>query len=136
MKLDMDCVRNILLFCENADTSTQPIGVEEISASCQGRWSDIDLKYCISKMTEGGLLETENFNKDQSLAQQKPFIFSITWNGHQFLENVRDEKRWKTTGKILSAVRNYSLEAISAVSKGVTEVAISHALAEYVKQGL
>lgn len=52
-------------------------------------------------------------------------VESMTYAGHELLENIRDDGRWKAVTTGLAAVRNYSLSAISSLAEGITAGAIS-----------
>ena len=54
----------------------------------------------------------------------------LTYSGHEFLERIRDEKRWGKVKGILNTVRDYSLSAISAIAEGVTSAAITSYLSQ------
>lgn len=125
MKLDMDCVRDILLACEDSNHTFSPITTEDITDIYGGKWDSQSIKYTVSKMSEGGLITATILNDGCPIDQQEVAIFSITWNGHQFLEQVRDDKRWSGVKTVLSAIRNYSLSAISSVAEGMTSAAIN-----------
>ncbi|MBC3938549.1 hypothetical protein D4A47_06415 [Anaerotruncus massiliensis (ex Liu et al. 2021)] len=49
----------------------------------------------------------------------------MTLSGHEFLESIRDDDRWKRIKSGLSAIRNFSLSAISSIAEGVTSAAIT-----------
>ena len=125
MRLCMDCVRDILIFCETADADLCPVMTNDIADAYGDKWDTLSIKYTISKMSEGGLVSAIILNDGQSLEAQEPAIFSITWDGHQFLEKIRDEAKWTGVKKALSAIRNYSISAISAVAEGMTASAIN-----------
>ena len=55
----------------------------------------------------------------------KIFVADLSPNGHEFLSKIRDNNQWSKVKTGLSAVRNYSLSAISSVAEGVTSAAIS-----------
>lgn len=52
-------------------------------------------------------------------------INHMTYSGHEFLEEIRDDKRWKRIKGALSEIRDYSLSAINSVAKGMTSAAIA-----------
>lgn len=49
----------------------------------------------------------------------------MTYDGHEFLNEIRDGKRWNKVKSITTAIRNYSLSAVSSIAEGVTNAAIS-----------
>lgn len=125
MKLDMDCVRDILLACEKSDPTFTPIMTEDITNVYGKKWDACCIKYTVAKMSEGGLIKATILNDECPIDQQEVAVFSITWNGHQFLEQIRDDNRWSGVKTALSSIRNYSLSAISSIAEGMTSAAIS-----------
>ena len=55
---------------------------------------------------------------------QRCHVSSLTYEGHELLESVRDEKHWSAIKTGMDAVRNYSLSALAAIAEGVTSAAI------------
>lgn len=52
-------------------------------------------------------------------------ICDLSPTGHELLGKIRDTNQWRSVKNGISAVRNYSLSAISSVAEGVTSAAIS-----------
>lgn len=136
MKLDAGCVRDVLLAVEEL----QRVFVnEDGDVEKEALWAD-DLYAALPGYNKGAVFYTL-YNLDQAgyidLSVQwingcvnMCAINHMTYEGHEFLEGIRDSKQWASVKKGLSAIRNYSLSAISSVAEGVTSAAISSYLAQ------
>jgi len=104
MRRDLDLVRAILIAIENSDHV--PLG-----------WVDIDVRghdpdtisYHLAIMNEGGLIEAKDLSSDDGY-EWKPV--RLTWAGHEFLANAKDEGIWSTTKKLAG-------EGLKSISFGV-----------------
>lgn len=124
MRLNMDCVRDILLVCEAAQLDSV-LDFNEISALTDNNWDATEIQYCCMRMYEGNLINVICRNDNHLYAPVIFAVLSLTWQGHQFLESIRDKKRWEKVKGILGGIRNYSLSAISSTAEGITSAAIN-----------
>lgn len=89
MKLNLDCIRAILLKLEEL-----PYGESYSSVNFGGlcsTYSQEDIDYSIKKLTEAHFIETDVSElSDESYT----YILDITYEGHQFLANIRDNTIW------------------------------------------
>lgn len=131
MRLDPDCVRDILLFIENMNTyvldedndvTLQGAFLEEISKNLP-QYPETQLYYTLDKLDEGGFINMTSQWGGNALASCH--VSSMTYAGHEFLESIRDSGRWNVVKGGLSAVKNYSLTAITAIAEGITSGAVS-----------
>ena len=117
MKLNIDCMRDILLTVEQAnyeETLTFNTLHERIP-----NYSKEDLHYCIVKLDEAGLLEV---NTVAVMRQHIPAIKSIhylTMRGHEFLENIKSDNVWNKTKNVAKNVGSFSINTIKDISVGV-----------------
>ena len=136
MKFDAECMRDILLFLEtesfvitNEHDRIQKVGttLQTISENLPQHPKEV-IFYTLSRLEEAGFLNmTSHWSSGGLYSRQVNYI---TYNGHQFIESIRDNNRWKKINGVLSAVRDYSLSAISAAAEGITSAAISAKLAQ------
>lgn len=121
MKLDMDCVRDILLEFEELPLACHTPCSFPSSIAQHGEDA---VCYTLAKLSEGKYI---NADVQRFPNGQYDFygIYDMTFSGHQFLAKIRDEQQWGAVKKGLSAVRNYSLSAISSISEGITAAAIN-----------
>ena len=107
MKRDMDFVRELMIAIErDPDYSGQgiylPDGPEELGLS--GRTYD-ELSYHLMLLIEAGFL-------DGGLGGRMPTIRRLTWNGHEFLEAVRDPSIWNRTKHGAEKAGNVGVEFV------------------------
>src|SRR6202035_1472820 len=93
MKRDLDLIRKLLVFFE-----AKPDDRAEDCPSVDG-YSPLEIKYHLLLMYEAGFLRCEV----ESTAAGRPirvFGFSLTWQGHEFLEASRNDTIWAKAKKI------------------------------------
>lgn len=91
MKLDKDLVREILLAIEASDTSPH----ETISLVIEP-WSRKEISYHVILLHEAGLIKAN----DVSFLADDFFVWEpqrLTYQGHEFLDTVRDGEVWRRT---------------------------------------
>jgi len=94
MKRDMDLVRELLLYSENATPGRNGW----IVVSIPGR-SQTETAYHLQLMTEAGLIQTQHVRTNSG---HYWYPTSITWSGHDFLETARNDTIWaKAKQKLL-----------------------------------
>ena len=120
MKLNHDCVRAVLLFLEENLDLTDSIGIDDIKLA---DFEKNDVIYSLLKLNEAGYISGK-FVKD-ILENISGFVTGITWEGHKFLDTVRDNKVWKNTKTILSKVSSASISFVSSVASQVLSTLIS-----------
>lgn len=131
MKLNISCVRDLLLLLEEKPFYTvnehgfiesQIVLLDDICSELP-QYSSSDIYYTLSLLDDAGFLSLITQWGDDSLIFCA--VESMTYAGHELLENIRDDGRWKAVTAGLAAVRNYSLSAISSLAEGITAGAIS-----------
>lgn len=91
-------------------------------------WGREDVFYALFCLEQAGYIDSSIQHANNVIGERE--INYMTFSGHEFLESIRDDMRWSVVKKGLSAVRNYSLSAISSIAEGVTSAAISSYLAQ------
>ena len=107
MKLNQDCVRDLLLYLEKTLSYGHNVKINDLVLK---KYSQIDLIYSAEKLNEAGYLDCM-----KSKGITPPFILvkSITYSGHQFLDNIRDDSIWNKAKSILKPLKSVSIEIIS-----------------------
>jgi len=110
MKRDMALVREILFYVE-----AQPAGkpIQEVKTSCD----DINtLAEHLSIMREAGLLDGKVYgDADQGWGFM---INRLTWEGHDFLTTVKNDKVWKKVlAKIKEMGTDFTLDIVKELAK-------------------
>ncbi|KAL3947475.1 DUF2513 domain-containing protein [Lentilactobacillus hilgardii] len=114
MELNHDCVRDILFWVEK-NVSLRPIRTDTVINSLDINWTDEELIYCIIQLNEAELLDGGASVSNGGIAINE--IRKITWKGHEYLDNIRDDTIWlKTKKTVFSKVRSASLSIVSSVA--------------------
>lgn len=137
MKLNHDCMREVLLFIESVPSvSADPFGtvsLDEINItdvySALEPWSKEDVYYAVFNLEQGGYIDSTVQHADDIAGNC--YINFMTLRGHEFLDSVRDENRWGKIKTAANAIKDYSLSALSAIAEGVTTGAITAYLQQH-----
>lgn len=119
MKLNYDCVRDVLLYLEDNLSLNKSITFpSDIKESLLIKYSKDDLLYTVKILLNKKLiLGDDNFNYATGIYTAN--IDSLSFDGHSFLDNIRDNQVWSKSKKILSAFKSVSIEIISQVATNV-----------------
>lgn len=119
MKLNYDCVRDVLLYLEDNLSLNKSITFpSDIKESLLIKYSKDDLLYTVKILLNKKLiLGDDNFNYATGIYTAN--IESLSFDGHSFLDNIRDNQVWSKSKKILSAFKSVSIEIISQVATNV-----------------
>lgn len=118
MKLNQDCIRDLLLYLEENLKLNDYLSISNISLK---KYSSEELLYTADKLYEAGYLKCSRKVYDNT--DLMIFVSSITYTGHQFLDNIRDDKVFAKTKSILSGFKSVSIEIISeTASKVITNL--------------
>lgn len=136
MKLNSDCMRDVMLKIEQM----QEITVDEENNVCfEALWIDDlykalskhdkkDIFYALHNLDQAGYVSTNLINGDDSTLVY--VVNYITYEGHNFLDKIRDPKAWKYIKTAGAVIGNFSLSAINQIANGVTTAVIDSYLAK------
>ena len=117
MKLNIDCVRDILLVIEAKDLGVQ-YEIKDIQQKLNNKYSSDDVYYCCYQLYNSNMIDAFVINLD--LQRQLPliqYITELTFSGHNFLENIKNDNNWNKIKQKLNKIGNYSLDIIKEVAK-------------------
>ena len=129
MILKPDCIRDVLLAVEACPFS-EYLNLDKLDAMLPDHSYD-DIWYTCLKLEEGGYLNLITDTIPMSYRLGIKCIIDLTYQGHEFLNSVRDPKRWQKLKNVAEGVKDYSLSAIQAIEEGMTSAAISTTLQSY-----
>lgn len=139
MKRELDLYRDILLLTEKyADPNEGPIqilaagnqmrfpGVDDVDLpeSIEGTDNAVILRH-VELMTEAGLLDSNaNDPSANTTTDGRLFngaIYGLTHEGHDFLENIRDDTVWNRTKE---ETRSFALDVVKATAEGIIKASM------------
>ncbi|WP_246366932.1 DUF2513 domain-containing protein [Paraliobacillus salinarum] len=117
LQLNQDCVRSILLELEEKLTLMDHVYLHDLKEyNTFKEFGENQSIYAILKLIEVGYINGKPqfaSNKLHNLG-----IASLTWEGHVFLDNIRDNKIWSKTKE---ATKNFSSISVTVLSKLANE---------------
>lgn len=113
MKRDMSLVRHILKETERADG---PLDAETLVTS---EWSFETVAYHVEIMTDRGLIDGSVI-RDANNTPVRGFVRSLTWEGCDFLDAVRDERVWSRTKRaVADAAGSATFDVVKATAVAI-----------------
>lgn len=134
MKLNPDCVRDLMMFLEEKTWVTIkdsgrykasyfhvlcPALMQELEPV--NKYSLEEVLYHLIQLSESGYISTD-FAFDPSRddgAFHLAHVYYITPKGHELIASIRSDKAWKKIKTILAPLGSVSLAVIDAVASGV-----------------
>lgn len=116
MKLDFDCIRDVLLTLEKF-----PYGEVILSEQLYDdlkNYSPETISYSLLKLYEADYIEA-HIPEIDGVFPEVSHIYDITFQGHEFLDNIRSNKIWVKTKSILSELGSGSIKFASQIAVGI-----------------
>ena len=124
MKLNHDCIRDLILYLEKNLELNSYINIKGLELK---NYSSEDIIYTALKLEEAGFINGKAQYADGGII----YIFlvsSLTYSGHNFIDNIRDNKVWKKTKSTLSTFSSTSIAIAGEVASKVLLGMISNSL--------
>lgn len=114
MRLDHDCVRGVLLAIESELSPYDRVIYQRLSKSehLQGL-SGEHARYAFRVLWKAGYIDGVSGYDDEVS------IHGLTWEGHQLLDNLRDETVWSKVKAKTSFLSSVSVDILAATASGV-----------------
>ena len=121
MKLDYDCFRSLLLKLEDFenlddDLCYQSMTLDDMEKALTN-FSKNEIAYATLKAKEGGLINANIVNADDCI--YTCIYSSLTYDGHQFLDNVRNNNIWNKTKSIAKELGCTSFRSLLSISEKI-----------------
>lgn len=114
MKLNHECVRDILLTLESLPENECIVSEDHGEYEKIRKYERSDFIYTVQKLMEANFINVKSLS---SLGGNSYSVNSLTWDGHQFLDNIRDNNVWsETKNKVGTAVGSASLSILAEVA--------------------
>lgn len=114
MKRDMDLVRKILIAMNDHEHGHAPRNLE-----IEG-YSDEEIGYHCFILSEAGLIHAADTT---SMGSSSPEAIPIrlTWSGHEFIDNAKNENIWSQTKEAVGKVGDVSFSVWASVLSSVVK---------------
>lgn len=111
MRLNPECVRMILMICEQNLNNHNIVRFGMDFDTYNNLFDGNELQYTAKKLIEGKLL------KGRSIGNVQTEINEITWEGHKFLDNIRDDFVWKSVISKVEKLESVSIPILSQIAQ-------------------
>jgi hypothetical protein len=95
MKRDFDLIRKLLMFFE-AKPGSEHVEVPPIEG-----YDNLTIKYHLVLLHDAGFLRCEPIKSSSSDRVIYVLPFDLTWQGHEFLEKIRNETTWNKIKEVI-----------------------------------
>lgn len=125
MQLNPECVRDVLFAIESADIH-QRITLDWLAGKIN--YDNDELWYTCIKLSEAGFLEVNTTRQIRSPLPVISIIRGLTYQGHEFLNEIRDDTSWGKIKEIGKKVSIFSIKQLADIAKTVACEVITSAL--------
>ena len=124
MRLDPDCIRDILLSVEKNATYSNDVPEETLYKELAPKYSQEEILYHVRQCEHNGLfLQVQHYFGGFSIQDLSPY-------GHQFINDIRQDNNWNRTKDIAKNVGSFSLDVLKDISSQVITNLISNQLGQ------
>lgn len=119
MRIDNECIRDILFVIEENSTYEDPCYLGEYKTNYP-RLADYDndkIRYHLRYLFMKGLIFCP--------AERVESTYDLLPDGHEFLANIRNDTNWKKILSVSSTIGFASLKVLSVIAEGVATAAIN-----------
>lgn len=124
MKRDIELIRKILLYLEQT-----PKGLIRVENFAKDLSVDEEIiKYQINLLYQAGFIygtvrKAKPYGRSEKAEHIKDDVLSVTpyemtWQGHEYLETIRDPEVWEKTKKCAEEMGNFGVDTIKAIATG------------------
>lgn len=136
MKLNPDCIRDVLLYLEDnlsyVEDETSLIEHNTITATTivndlreKYDYEADDIKYSIEKLLEIRYIVSHNIVTGDNRSIISCPISDITYDGHQFLNTIRPDTIWQATKKGASKIGLMSMHTLSTIAMEIAKAVVT-----------
>jgi hypothetical protein len=115
MKLNHECVRDLLLYLEDNLLFTSRLCANNLEIA---PYESADIIYAAARLSEAKFIETSQTTYSLD-TMPTIHIQSLTWDGHKFLDNIRDDNVWNSTKSVIAQFSSVSIGVIDNVSNKI-----------------
>ncbi|NHL36669.1 DUF2513 domain-containing protein [Clostridium botulinum] len=109
MKLNYDLIRDLLLVIEDISDGVKNYSTQYIRAEHLPNHGLQAIQYHVNQLAQGGIIKVSSNDSD--------YIIDLTWYGHQYLSNIKNDTIWSKTKDRIKPLGNVALDITSEVAK-------------------
>jgi DNA-binding PadR family transcriptional regulator len=113
LKLNHDLVRLLLLEIEDKTGPYDSLEVPEISIA---EYTEDEVFYTAERLLEAGYIKAQ---LEPTQISHSRCIYSLTWEGHKYLDIVRDKDVWKQTRIVIKKFSSVSFSLACRIAEQI-----------------
>lgn len=121
MKLNHDCVRDVLIICEDYDTFDSNLRYNHLYLKhfCNElpQYTKEEIAYTLILLEEAGLIIARPLRYDGGVSDI--VVTRLTYEGHEFIDTIRSDTVWDKINKTISTVSSVSLPILQQVGSQI-----------------
>ena len=126
MKLNPDCVRDILFSIEELSTHDSLLTSNQLSKTkFLTKYSNDEILYHLNQLFLAGYILAP---KNHRLIDETFLVNDLSPTGHEFISDIRDKNNWNKVKKISKEVGSETLQSLKSIAEGVIASAIKTSL--------
>lgn len=126
MKLNPDCIRDILFAIEEVSTPNSLILSTQLAKTkFLSNYSNDEILYHLQQLDWSGYIITPNRNKSLDGVF---FVNDLSPAGHNFISNVRKDTNWNKVKSVGKEVGSFALTSLQSIAEDVISSAIKTSL--------
>lgn len=126
MKLDPDCLRDILLLVEKKSSFEGMFSYSDfMNSDLVNKYDTGKIFYHIKQAAMSNLITKVTWTKDPDF-----FFSDLTPEGHKFINDIRNEQNWKKTKSVAKSIGSFSIDALKSIASEVVTTAINKLLGQ------
>lgn len=130
MKLNNDCIRDVLMFIEkeqkleeNYDSFELTIITPQMLFDGLPKHSKEEIIYSVMMLDQAEIIEAEFICGNNDMGDF--YINSLTYEGHEFIEKIKNENVWGKTKAVAKTVGSGSINVIAQIATQVLTTLIN-----------
>lgn len=124
MRLNVDCVRDVLIQLEKAEFNTTTYVFD--LAKTLSSYAEEDIIYTCLKLYEAGFIIAEVYDINGFGLPEIKYISDITYEGHQFLADIHSDTIWNGAKNVAMKVGINSLNGFSQIVASIVTMLIKN----------
>lgn len=125
MKLNNDCIRDILIAVEQMDYNSC-YTIDRLQERLP-KYTYDELQYHCYQLYNSGFIEAMTVNVIKCLTPQISKITGLTFDGHEFLADIRSESIWTETKRIAGRNGTESVHAVQEIASNLVSANVDSA---------
>ena len=124
MKMNLDCIRSVLLELE--DLPLDIYAPDDLEKTLK-KYDFEDVNYSLIKLEEAGYVRAQ-ISRTLGGDVEVFSVSDITFSGHQFLEKIRDDQVWGKTKSVAASIGSWALDVVTQIATAVISDLINRRL--------